>query len=201
MEQGQLSARGVGLALCASALVACGGGAATGIAPHETTPAGAGTGATTTEAAPLDAHRALLAFAGRYPTHEFQQTANDCGTQFQNNVTFIVVDADAQVLYTEGEARHYDARVEDGELVADAWFGAQHDSALCEGSQFNERWRFRKRPDGGLTGAVEGLWPLAPNHCQHACRVRFTVETSPSTGEAHAPPRPAAPRPDMIEED
>jgi len=186
-----MTARVCAVALC-GALAACGGAApATG-----TTAAAAATGTPATEVSLLDAHRALAAFAGRYPTRAFQLVDNDCGSDFRNNVPFVVIDADAQVLYTEGEQRHYDARVEDGQLVADAWFGGDSGN-VCEESQFHERWRFRKRPDGGLTGFVEGLWPLAPNHCEHPCRVRFSVETAPSTGESVAPPRRAAPRPEV----
>lgn len=191
-----MTARACVVALCGT-LAACGGAAPVTTTAHE--PRAANGAAAATPPSALAAHRAVTEFAGRYPTHAFQLVQNDCGSDFQNNVPFIVVDGQAQVLYTEGEQRHYDARVEDGELIAEGWFGADQGS-VCEGSQFNERWRFHKRPDGGLTGFVEGLWPLAPSHCEHPCRVRFAVETAPSTGEAHAPPRRAVPHPEAYDE-
>jgi hypothetical protein len=172
---------GAALALVTGvALAACGSAAASG--------ASAGAAPTVASASESATASVLASFAGSYPAVSFEPSENTCGSPFTNGVTAIIVDADAHVVYTVGEERRYAARVEADELVADGYFGGESSGLCDEDSRFYERWRFRKQPDGALRGAVEGLWPLPPEHCARPCRVAFSVTTGASTGPGRAPP-------------
>ncbi len=78
-------------------------------------------------------------------------------------------------LYADVVDRTYDARYEEGSLVAEGRFEV---AGICPGTQVFERWKLTRDPSGQLAGTLESHWSLPPD-CQRACVATFPITATP----------------------